>query len=123
MGLADVMEQGHHGHAVIRDVGHDLAGGVVLPAVLDVVPLEQSPHGIQYIEAVLKQTAGCGEVVLGAGRCGVEVAFLDVLQELVHTGTLDLAQLRLESGDVLFDVHCVSSFKNFCPQNMHRSVL
>ncbi len=119
VGLADVVEQRHHDHAVIRDGVHHLASGHILPipaALLGIrtLPGEQPPQRIQDVEAVLEETARGSEVVLGAGGGPVEVAFLDVLQQLVHAGALNLGQLRLKAGDVVLDVHFVSSSNFSC---------
>ena len=55
--LADVVEQGHDGHALIRDGVHHFPGGEVFPAAFVLVPKQEAPQGIQNIEAMLKQAA------------------------------------------------------------------
>ena len=68
------MEQGHDGHALIRDGVYHFPGGEILPAIFTLAPPQEAPQGIQDIEAVLKQAAGGGEVIFGAGR-GREINF------------------------------------------------
>ena len=105
MRLADVVEQGHHNHAVIQDGVHDFSGSVIRPETLPLFPHQQPPQGIQDVEAVLEQAARACQMVLGAGGGAVEIAALYVLQELVHAGPLDFGQFRFKAGDVVLDIH------------------
>ena len=113
MCFAEVVEQGHDNHTFIWGRIHHMTRDTVFPLLGSLVPTQQSPEGIQDIQAVLKEPIGAREMESCRCRSSVKVALSDIGQKFIYAGAVYLGQFGLKALDQFFVLH-------FCSTSIHK---